>query len=95
LLLTPEINCDCVRGMKRSLRPPDVLRPYGHGKILYLYLLWIAMYIFGLGGALAVYDGIFHLRHPDSMLMLDELCCPRARGLCKFYSWTISYGFLP
>jgi cation diffusion facilitator family transporter len=51
-------------GMKRSVRPPDELHPYGHGKVLYFYSLLVAVYIFGAGGGLAIYEGILHLRHP-------------------------------
>ena len=36
-------------GMKRSMRPPDSLHPYGHGKVLYFYSLLVAVYIFGCG----------------------------------------------
>src|SRR5919198_1860770 len=43
-------------GMKRSARPPDDLHPYGHGKVLYFYSLLVAIYIFALGGGLAVYQ---------------------------------------
>jgi cation diffusion facilitator family transporter len=51
-------------GMKRSTRPPDPLHPYGHGKVLYFYSLLVAVYIFALGGGLAIYKGISHLRAP-------------------------------
>src|SRR5437588_6365745 len=51
-------------GMKRSLRPPDSLHPFGHGKVLYFYSLLVAVYIFGIGCGFAMYQGISHLRHP-------------------------------
>jgi len=51
-------------GMKRSTRPADPLHPYGHGKVLYFYSLLVAVYIFSLGGGLAIYRGILHLREP-------------------------------
>src|ERR687887_476677 len=43
-------------GMKRSARPPDTLHPFGHGKVLYFYSFLVAIYIFALGGGLAVYQ---------------------------------------
>src|SRR5437899_5894878 len=52
-------------GIKRSTRPPDELHPYGHGKALYFYSLLVAVYIFGVGGGLAVHQGITHLRNPQ------------------------------
>src|SRR5581483_136017 len=52
-------------GIKRSARPPDALHPYGHGKALYFYSLLVAVYIFGVGGGLAVLEGISHLKHPE------------------------------
>jgi len=52
-------------GMKRSTRPPDELHPYGHGKALYFYSLLAAVYIFGVGGGLAIHHGITHLRNPQ------------------------------
>src|SRR6266567_8353620 len=47
-------------GIKRSARPPDALHPFGHGKVLYFYSLLVAVYIFGVGGGLAVYEGVSH-----------------------------------
>src|SRR3982074_329614 len=48
-------------GMKRGTRPPDALHPFGHGKVVYFYSLLVAVYIFGMGGGLAIFQGIFHL----------------------------------
>jgi cation diffusion facilitator family transporter len=79
-------------GMKRSARPPDALHPYGHGKVLYFYSLLVAVYIFGVGGGLAVHEGISHLKHPQipthpawnyAVLALS--------AAFDFYSWRISY----
>jgi len=79
-------------GIKRSARPPDALHPYGHGKVLYFYSLLVAVYIFGVGGGLAVHEGISHLRNPKlpshpgwnyGVLALA--------AAFDFYSWVISY----
>ena len=79
-------------GMKRSLRPPDELHPYGHGKVLYFYSLLVAVYIFGLGGLLAIYQGISHFRHPPPATHLgwSYAVLALAAGF-DFYSWRISY----
>src|ERR1041385_5288348 len=52
-------------GITRSDRPADELHPYGHGKLLYFYSLLVAVYIFGFGGILAVYEGVSRLRRPE------------------------------
>lgn len=82
-------------GMKRSSRPPDALHPYGHGKVLYFYSLLVAVYIFGVGGGLAIHEGISHLKHPQipthpawnyAVLALS--------AAFDLYSWRISYRTL-
>ena len=79
-------------GIKRSARPPDALHPYGHGKVLYFYSLLVAVYIFGVGGGLAIHDGISHLRHPQ---LSDHPGWNYAvlafAVLFELYSWFISY----
>src|SRR5213076_356400 len=79
-------------GIKRSARPPDALHPYGHGKALYFYSLLVAVYIFGIGGGLSVYEGISHLRNPQlperPMWNYGVLALA---VICDFYSWVVSY----
>jgi cation diffusion facilitator family transporter len=79
-------------GMKRSQKPPDALHPYGHGKVLYFYSLLVAVYIFGVGGGLAVHEGISHLAHPE--VPTHAIWSYAVLGLSfafDFYSWRISY----
>src|SRR5437868_8817592 len=79
-------------GMKRSLRPADTLHPFGHGKVLYFYSLLVAVYIFGIGAALAFYNGISHLLHPvpstNVIWNFTVLACTAAFG---GWSWRRSY----
>lgn len=79
-------------GMKRSARPPDELHPYGHGKALYFYSLLVAVYIFGVGGGLAIHHGIVHLRNPQ---IADHPGWNYAvlafAAAFESYSWLISY----
>ncbi|HEX4786248.1 MAG TPA: cation diffusion facilitator family transporter [Candidatus Sulfotelmatobacter sp.] len=79
-------------GMKRSARPPDELHPYGHGKALYFYSLLVAVYIFGVGGGLAIHHGITHLKNPQ---LADHPGWNYAvlvfAAAFEFYSWLISY----
>lgn len=79
-------------GMKRSERPPDALHPYGHGKALYFYSLLVAVYIFGVGGGLAVHEGISHLKHPEIPTHPGWSYTVLALAAAfDFYSWLISY----
>ena len=79
-------------GMKRSSRPPDALHPYGHGKALYFYSLLVAVYIFGVGGGLAVHHRITPLRNPQ---IPDHpgwnYAVLAVAAAFEFYSWLISY----
>ena len=79
-------------GIKRSARPPDSLHPYGHGKVLYFYSLLVAVYIFGVGGGLAVYEGISHLKHPEIPTHPGwNYAVLALAAVFDFYSWRISY----
>jgi cation diffusion facilitator family transporter len=79
-------------GIKRSARPPDSLHPYGHGKVLYFYSLLVAVYIFGVGGGLAVHEGISHLKHPEIPSHPGWSYAVLAlAAVFDFYSWRISY----
>jgi cation diffusion facilitator family transporter len=52
-------------GLRRSRRAPDIVHPFGHGKELYFWSLMVAVLLFGVGGGMAIYEGITHLRHPQ------------------------------
>ena len=79
-------------GIKRSARPPDALHPYGHGKVLYFYSLLVAVYIFGVGGGLAVHEGISHLKHPQLPTHAGwNYAVLALAAVFDFYSWLISY----
>ncbi len=55
-------------GVKRSRRPPDPAHPFGHASELYFWGLLVAVALFGIGGGLAMYEGIEHLRHPPMLV---------------------------
>src|SRR6266702_5705519 len=79
-------------GLKRSGRPPSPLHPFGHGKALYFYSLLVAVYIFGIGGGLAVHHGISILRHPEPAMHSSWNYAVLALSVVfDFYSWRISY----
>jgi cation diffusion facilitator family transporter len=79
-------------GMKRSARPADALHPFGHGKALYFYSLLVAVYIFSVGGVLALYNGITRLKHPQfSSHVSWNYAVLVLAAIFDFYSWRISY----
>jgi cation diffusion facilitator family transporter len=81
-----------VFGMKRSERPPDELHPFGHGKALYFYSLLVAVYIFGIGGGLAIHEGLSHLKNPPVLESPTWNYVVLGIALVfDLYSWKVSY----
>jgi cation diffusion facilitator family transporter len=79
-------------GMKRAARPADNLHPFGHGKVLYFYSLLVAVYIFGMGGVLAMYQGITRLRRPENFSHTGWNYAVLAFAtVFELYSWRVSY----
>ena len=57
-------ECLLLLGIRRSRFEPDRSHPFGHGKELYFWSLMVAVLLFGLGGGMAIYEGITHLVRP-------------------------------
>lgn len=53
-------------GIKKSNRPPTDEHPFGFGKEVYFWSFIVAIFIFALGGGIAIYEGIQHIIHPHA-----------------------------
>ncbi len=51
-------------GINRSLKKPDKMHPFGHGKEVYFWSFVVSILVFSLGGGLAIYEGIHRLTSP-------------------------------
>ena len=51
-------------GIKKSKQGPDKLHPFGHGKEVYFWSFIVAIFIFSLGGGVAIYEGIHKVMDP-------------------------------
>ena len=56
-----------LHGLKRSQLPPDAAYPFGHGKELYFWSLIVAILLFGVGGGMALFEGIAHVLRPRAL----------------------------
>lgn len=54
-------------GIYRGKKPADDTHPFGYGKELYFWGLVVAIVLFGVGGGMAVYEGITHLLRPSPL----------------------------
>jgi cation diffusion facilitator family transporter len=54
-------------GIIRGKRPADEIHPFGYGKELYFWSLIVAIILFGIGGGMSIYEGITHIRDPESL----------------------------
>jgi cation diffusion facilitator family transporter len=52
-------------GLRQSRKKPDATHPFGYGKELYFYSFIVSILIFGLGGGVSMFQGIYHIIHPD------------------------------
>jgi cation diffusion facilitator family transporter len=52
-------------GLHRAKKPPDEKFPFGHGKEVYFWSFVVAILIFALGSGISLYEGVFHILHPE------------------------------
>lgn len=53
-------------GMQLAMKPPDERFPFGRSGEKYFWPFVVALMLFSVGGAFAIYDGIHHIRHPSA-----------------------------
>ncbi len=53
-------------GMRLAMRPPDERFPFGRSGEKYFWPFVVALMLFSVGGAFAVYDGVTHILHPHT-----------------------------
>jgi cation diffusion facilitator family transporter len=54
-------------GLHRARKPPDPEHPFGHGRELYFWSFMVALLVLALGAGVSFYEGLIHLRKPDSL----------------------------
>jgi cation diffusion facilitator family transporter len=54
-------------GIRRAARPADIDHPLGHGRELYFWSFIVALLVLVFGAAVACYEGINHVLHPEPM----------------------------
>ncbi|SEM68546.1 cation diffusion facilitator family transporter [bacterium A37T11] len=54
-------------GIRKSQKKPDAKRPFGYAKEIYFWAFVVSLLFFALGGGMSIYEGIQHMRHPESM----------------------------
>ncbi len=53
-------------GLRLARRPPDERHPFGHGMNVYFWAFVVAMMLFSLGGAFAIWEAIRNFLHPHA-----------------------------
>ena len=84
-------------GMQRSRRRPDAEHPFGYGRELYFWSFIVALLLFGLGGVVAVVEGISRIREPRPIEHPSVIYVVLAlSALFEGGSWLIAWrGFRP
>lgn len=54
-------------GGKRARRSADEAHPFGYGRERYFWAFVVAMVLFSLGGAFAIFEGVEKIRHPHEV----------------------------
>jgi cation diffusion facilitator family transporter len=60
-------QCLLLLGGRRARRAADEEHPFGYGRERYFWAFIVAMVLFSLGGAFAIFEGIEKIRHPHEL----------------------------
>jgi len=60
-------QCLLLLGGHRSRREADATHPFGYGRERYFWAFIVALVLFSLGGAFAIFEGIEKIRHPHHL----------------------------
>jgi cation diffusion facilitator family transporter len=60
-------QCLLLLGGRRASRAADRSHPFGYGRERYFWAFIVAMVLFSLGGAFAIFEGIEKIRHPHHL----------------------------
>jgi cation diffusion facilitator family transporter len=60
-------QCLLLLGGRRARRTADREHPFGYGRERYFWAFIVALFLFSLGGAFAIYEGISKIRHPHEV----------------------------
>ena len=73
-------------GIKRSKKAPDDMHPFGHGKEIYFWSFVVSIFVFSLGGGVALYEGIKHLgEHHEQVDAFLKM---------KYWNYAVLFGSL-
>jgi cation diffusion facilitator family transporter len=77
-------------GSKRAKKQATAAHPFGYGRERYFWAFAVALVLFTLGGAFAIYEGISKLRHPHEPERFEVglVILILAIGLESFSFWT-------
>jgi cation diffusion facilitator family transporter len=79
-------------GIYNSQKPADATHPFGYGKELFFWSLIVAIVLFGIGGGMAIYEGVTHLIQPH--LLEDPTWAYIVLGAAavfEAFSWYMAY----
>jgi len=54
-------------GGRRARREADAAHPFGYGRERYFWAFIVALVLFSLGGAFAIFEGVSKIRHPHEL----------------------------
>ena len=82
-------------GMRLAMRPADERFPFGRASERYFWPFVVALLLFSLGGAFAIFDGIDHLLHPPHepyALRLELRACWALSLVFEAISFAVAFG---